>query len=140
MVVPYSPVILSVPNSFEDGTITGNNLNPPAGERATLLIHLRVRDSAATGDYGDGGRVGRENLLGDMKNTNEVPVPQNCIQQWNSNSITLRFTKEFWETLMSDVAMRANIRGIKSPQQSDIEVGYQIKAPDEVPSKIVYAK
>jgi hypothetical protein len=126
-VIRPRPVIISVPNSFEDGSITGKNL---ATGTTGLLAHLRVKASAATGDYRDEGLAGRDNLLGNLTASNYFPVPRDSIQQWSDTSINLRFTKNFWVWILEQVKRVAESRKIPPLTQSDIEVCYQLKEPD----------
>ena len=134
---PRQPVIISVPNSFEDGTITGKNL---ATGMADLFIQLNVKHSSATGDYRDEGLAGRDRLLGDLRSTNLVAVPKDCIQQWSDSSINLRFTRDFWPSILGRVKSEAENRKIAPLNESEIEVCYQIKELGEPPTEEVCPK
>ncbi|MCU1300080.1 MAG: hypothetical protein JWQ87_364 [Candidatus Sulfotelmatobacter sp.] len=121
-VIP-KPLISSVPTIFTDGEVKGKNFGAQAG---MLQLHVRVKPSAQRGDYASDGRIGPDNLQGNLRGVNYIDLPIDIIQRWSDTAITLKFPSDYWQNAIRNIESRAQSRGVIPPQQSDLEVGYQI--------------
>ena len=133
------PVISSAPAMYQDGQITGKNFGSKTGQ---VYLHLRVKPSAQKGDYGDGGSVGPDALLGGLWPSNNIDLTQAGIfQNWTDTSIQLKFPKGYWQQLVERVNNEAQYRKLNPPSQNDLEVGYQLKTSEtETTSNQFYPK
>jgi hypothetical protein len=127
------PVILSAPRILTDGQIAGKNFGTVPRE---LHLHIRVKAAAQHGDYGSDGKVGPDALLGGLDGSNYPILSGNIVQQWSDTSIRLRFPDGYWQGLLGAIASEAKDRQLSPPQQSDLEVCYQIRIPDEGRSEL----
>jgi hypothetical protein len=134
---PLRPVILSAPKIFTDGQIKGKNFGTSPSE---LYLHVRVKPSAQRGDYGSEGRVGPNNLLGNVRGVNEPLIEPGIIQKWSDTAITLKFPSGYWQDLLNRIITKAQERNVAPPQQSDLEVGYHVVVGGDFRSGIVYAQ
>src|SRR5208283_1142868 len=124
---PESPVILSAPKIFSDGQITGRNFG--SDPRDILLLHLRVKPSAQSGDYGSGGRVGPDAILGGLIGSNYMLLSYGgLVKQWSDTAIQLKFPDNYWEGLVQQTERVAKTRNVAPPQRSDLEVCYTLEA------------
>jgi hypothetical protein len=131
------PEIASVPKSFTDGQINGKNFGAMP---RFVYMRIRVKSAAREGrNYGPEGWAG-DNLFGGLRGTNEFNLSSDIVKEWSDTAITLKFPTGYWQTLLDEIKTKAKERQLDIPQQSDLEVGYQLRNSDGDQTGWFYAK
>jgi hypothetical protein len=115
------PVILSAPPGLADGTITGRNFGTRANAKE-VVVRFRLTPAAQSGPYSKYATF----LLGGLNSTNEIHLP---VQKWSDTAIEVK-SEGFLKQYLPRIASTARDRGFPPPNQSDIEVQYQIVQVD----------
>jgi hypothetical protein len=116
---PFPPLILSAPKMYSDGEIKGANFGSTRGQ---IAIHIRVKPSRRAWSYESLGDM----LIGNLRMSNFQNLDDKFIQQWSDTSIQLKFPTGYKDFIVSIISQRAESRALKSPAESDLEVGFQI--------------